>query len=157
MATKRAASETGGRGRARRAVRAALPAYHPKPEKRSGGRSLPTPAHVRVTGVDLSADDREYIRRKLGMKLGKFALSIERVTVRLRDVNGPRGGVDHQCRVKVVLSGLPSVVVEVRNESMQGAIDAAMTAAARSVRKALQRRQTKPLERVRRAPPASAG
>ena len=147
------------RAPANRTKREPMTAQLPRATKRVIGRTEAphVPANIRTMNVDLDEETRAYIRRKLGMKLGKFALSIERVTVRLRDVNGPRGGVDHQCRVKIVLSGLPSVVVEVRNESMQGAIDAAMTAAARSVRKALQRRQTKPLERVRRAPPASAG
>jgi hypothetical protein len=37
------------------------------------------------------------------MKLGKSATSIERVSVRLTDVNGPRGGVDQRCRIKVVI------------------------------------------------------
>ena len=52
------------------------------------------------------------------MKLGKFATSIERVSVRVTDTNGPRGGVDQVCNVKVVLSGLPSVVVERRNAAL---------------------------------------
>ena len=66
---------------------------------------------MRVIGVDLDDDDQAFVRRKLGMKLGKFATSIERITVRVTDSNGPRGGVDQVCNVKVVLSGLPSVVV----------------------------------------------
>jgi hypothetical protein len=65
-----------------------------------------------MIGVELDEDNRALIRRKLGMKLGKFAASIERITVRVTDANGPRGGVDHVCNVKVVLSGLPSVVVD---------------------------------------------
>jgi hypothetical protein len=51
-------------------------------------------------------DDRDNIARKLGMKLGKFASSIERVTVRLSDANGPKGGRDQISQIKVVLSGL---------------------------------------------------
>jgi ribosome-associated translation inhibitor RaiA len=99
--------------------------------------------------VDVSDDTRDSLRRNLGMNLGKFAHSIERVRVRLRDVNGPRGGNDHQCRVKVVLSGLPSVVVDVRKASMQTAIDEAISAATHSVRRSLQRRRTTPLRRAR--------
>lgn len=138
--------------------RETMPARVPRATKRTAGRTATplVPANIRTKDVELDEDTRAYIRRKLGMKLGKFALSIERVTVRVRDVNGPRGGVDHQCQVKVVLSGLPSVVAEVQDASMQSAIDAAMTAAARSVRKSLQRRQTTPLTRARRAQSASA-
>jgi hypothetical protein len=47
------------------------------------------------------------------MKLSKFASSIERITVRLPDTNGPKGSWDQRCQIKLVLSGLPSVVVNV--------------------------------------------
>ena len=106
--------------------RAVLPPWVSRPLKRSGGRASPIPAHVRETGVALSDDERTDITRRLGMTLGKFAWSIERVTVRARDVNGPRGGVDQECTVKVVLSGLPSVVVKRRHALLQAAIDEAL-------------------------------
>jgi hypothetical protein len=75
------------------AHRAPLPGLVPRPVKRASGRTETsrTPAHVRVIGVELSDDNRALIRRRLGMKLGKFATSIERVTVRVCDTNGPRG------------------------------------------------------------------
>lgn len=128
-----------------------MAAQLPRATKRAIGRTEApfVPVNVRATDVDVSDETRAYIRRKLGTKLGKFALSIERVSVRLRDVNGPRGGIDHQCRVKVVLSGLPSVVVDVRNASVQVSIDEAISAATRSVRRSLQRRRTTPLRRAR--------
>lgn len=139
-----AAGRRGGQARPA-AKRAALPAYHPKPEKRAGGRALPSPAHVRVLGVDLTDGDRDYIRRKLGTKLAKFGTSIERVTVRMTDANGPRGGVDQVCQLKVVLIGLPSIVVERRDVRVQAAFDASLDAAVRAVRKAISRRRTKPI------------
>ena len=92
------------------AQRAPMPAWIPRPVKRESGRTDPlrTPAHVRLIGVDVDDDEQAYVRRKLGMKLGKFATSIERISVRVTDMNGPRGGVDQLCNVKVVLIGLPS-------------------------------------------------
>jgi ribosome-associated translation inhibitor RaiA len=125
--------------------RAVLPASVSRPFKRSGGRAAPVPAHVRVTGVALSDDDHADIRRKLGMKLGNFSWSIERITVRARDANGPRGGVDQECTVKVVLSGLPSVIVRRRHAAMHIAIDEALDAVARAVRRSVGRRRMKPL------------
>ena len=98
-------------------------------------------------GVALDEQDRELIRQKLGAKLGKFAASIERVTVRMSDANGPRGGIDHVCHVKVVLSGLPSVVVERRDASPYAVIDLALRATEQAVRRSLSRRRMKPLHR----------
>jgi ribosome-associated translation inhibitor RaiA len=122
-----------------------LPGWRPKGSKRErGGADARSPvAHIRAFGVELDPDDRGYIRRKLGMKLGKLASSIERISVRVEDVNGPRGGVDHACRVKVVLSGLPSVVVVEQDASLAAAIDRALGGAERAVRRAVQRRRTK--------------
>jgi CBS domain-containing protein len=125
-------------------ARAPLPGWTPRASKRELGQAQPVPAHIRAEGVKLSPADRAYLRRRLGMKFGKFSLSIERVTVRVRDVNGPRGGVDKVCRIKVVLPGLPSVVYESRGASHRVAINRALDGAERAVRRALGRRRTKP-------------
>ena len=60
---------------------------------------------MRLLGVEIDDDEQAYVRRKLGIKLGKFATSIERISVRVTDMNGPRGGVDQVCNIKVVLAG----------------------------------------------------
>ena len=101
------------------------------------------PAHIRAVDTSIEAEDRAELRHKLGAKLGKFAPAIERVSVRIKDVNGPRGGVDKVCRIKVVLSGLPSVVVEQQHASLQLAIDGALRRTERAVRQSVQRRRTK--------------
>jgi hypothetical protein len=62
--------------------------------------------------VDLASGFEDRIRRELARKLGRSAPLVERGTVRFEDVNGPRGGVDTRCRIKLVMSGRPSVQVE---------------------------------------------
>ena len=64
-----------------------------------GAKSL-TPPNIRVHAVALDDEDREYIRRRVRRLFSKYAGVAERVTVRVRDVNGPRGGADIVCRVK---------------------------------------------------------
>jgi hypothetical protein len=129
--------------------RSPLPEALPRPVKRLTDRESPwrVIAHVRVIGASLTDDQRAQARRKLGMKLGKFASAIERVSVRVTDVNGPRGGVDQLCRIKVVVSGLPSVVVERRHASADAAIDMGVRAAEEALRRVLGRRRKKPLHR----------
>jgi ribosome-associated translation inhibitor RaiA len=103
------------------------------------------PIHIRADATGFGPVARDYVRRKLGTKLEKFSSSIERVSVRVEDVNGPRGGVDQACRVKVVLTGLPSVVFESRDASLNAAVDGALSGVQRAVRRATQRRRMKPL------------
>jgi hypothetical protein len=137
------------RGRSRRA---SFPGWIPRPLKRQSGRGArEIPANLRTSGVSLSKESRALIRRRLRRRLGKYARSIERVSVRVTDVNGPRGGVDRRCRVKVVLSGLPSVVVEGQSASLETAVQGALSGAERAVRRTLQRRRMKPItQKVRR-------
>jgi len=152
-AIRRATGPRRGRRPPRRAAqrRSALPGSLPRPVKVTRGRTfdISPPAHIRVIGTTLDQEHRDEVARKLGMKLGKFASSIERVSVRLFDANGPKGGVDQVCRIKVVLSGLPSVLVERRNSALSNAIDAAIRATALAVRRSVQRRRLKPLHRRR--------
>lgn len=127
--------------------RMALPASLPRPVKLTRNRrhGPSPPAHVRVIGGAIDDEDRGYISRTLGMKLGKFVSSIERITVRLSDTNGPKGGPDKRCQIKVVLSGLPSVVVNETDSTLPRTIDRAVDAAAHAVRRRVQRRRLKPL------------
>ena len=106
------------------------------------------PAHIRSMRDELGSHGQDYIRRKLAMRLGKFSDSIARVSLRTEDVNGPRGGIDCVCRIKVVLRGLPTVVYEYRDASLNAAIDGALAGVARAVRRAVQRRRMKPLRRI---------
>ena len=126
-------------------TRKPLVARVPRALKRAGNRTSKPgiPANIRVDGLTLDEADREYIRRRLGEKLGRYAKSVERVSVRLRDINGPRGGVDVRCRIKVVLSGLSSVLVENQAATFRPALTAALAGAERAVRRALQRTRTR--------------
>ena len=104
-------------------------------------------------GIYLNQNARTSIRRKLDRKFRKFARSIERTSVRLKDVNGPRGGVDHVRRIKVVLRNLPTVVYEKQDVSLDTAVGGAIAGAERAVRRTLQRARGKPIrKRPRMAP-----
>ena len=130
-----------------------FPGWVPRPLKRKFGRKdAPVPVHIRVLGADLNKDKRIYIRQKLSRKLGKFAYFIERVSVRVKDLNGPRGGIDQVCQIKVVLSDLPSVVFEAQDASLDTAIGKALAGTERAVRRSLKRRHTKPIKSVGRKP-----
>jgi hypothetical protein len=105
-----------------------------------------TPANLRIDGVVLDDEDRARIRRGARTRFARFGHVVERVTVRIRDVNGPRGGIDIECRIKVVLSRLPSVVVERRTNTLEASFRGALTAAARAVSQAVQRRRLRPIK-----------
>ncbi|KYF61822.1 hypothetical protein BE11_17080 [Sorangium cellulosum] len=112
-----------------------------RPIKRVSGRTPidGTPLAVRTTGLDIDADVRDYARARLGIRLGKFATEIQRVSVRLEDVNGPRGGVDTACRIKVVLNGLESVIAQEVAVGIREAIDRASHVVERAVGRAIRR------------------
>lgn len=114
-------------------------------EAQAAGRQIPV--HIRAAQGELTPVERDYVRRKLGIKLGKYERFIDRISVRLEDVNGPRGGVDQSCRIKVVLRALPSVVFESRDVALNAAVDAALTGVARTVRRTVQRKRMTPRRR----------
>ena len=99
---------------------------------------------IRTTGVELTREDRAYIKRRIEAKVRKFEQAVDEVSVRLSDVNGPKGGVDKVCRAKVLIPRLPSVLVERRDRSARAAVDGTMDATERAVRKILGRRRRAP-------------
>jgi ribosome-associated translation inhibitor RaiA len=99
--------------------------------------------YLEILGVNLALGDelRGHIERRLRSALGRFAARIDRLTVRLRDVNGPRGGVDKRCRIAATLIPRGLVIVEGQGDDPFALISRAAKRARRSVRRALGRRR----------------
>ena len=76
---------------------------------------------------------RGYVKRRLVFALSTRDDHIQRVKVRLSDINGPRGGEDKRCHIQVVLPHLPDVVIEDTEEDLYAAIDRAVDRAGRTV------------------------
>jgi len=70
----------------------------------------------------------------------KFGDNIISVELTAEDVNGPRGGIDKECRLLVRLKKMENVIVTVREESHSKAISRAIDRAQRSVTRKVQRR-----------------
>ena len=119
--------------------RVAFPAARLRAAKKSLGstETLNTPVNIRAMHTRLDDETKGYVRRSLARKLGKFAQHIERISVRYEDVNGPKGGRDKLCRIKVTLSGLEPVVVDESGEQFIDAYDVAVDNVQRAVRRHL--------------------
>ena len=100
-----------------------------KATKRNSGRTdaASTPIAIR-SKIKLPKGFEAVVRDRLDSHVGYAGTLIERGTVRFEDVNGPRGGVDTLCRVKLVLSGRPSIQVEKRGKNAEDALAATLPA-----------------------------
>jgi hypothetical protein len=123
-----------------------------------------TPLRIRLAKVDLPEDFGPDARALLGRRLGRFATHIERATVRIVDVSNQRGGASTVCRIKLTVSGRPSVLVEGRGPDAETAFARAAASIARAMERAVERARmptptpthpSPPRRRAPRSPPAS--
>ena len=126
--------------------KSAAPARASAAVRAGSGRSLPAkvPISIYAGRTRVGAEEKDYLRDKLARRLGKLATAVHRVSVRLKDVNGPRGGIDQRCRIKVTLRGRPTVVVESHQTSLRAAMDRAVAMAETAVRRAVPRGPSRP-------------
>src|SRR5688572_19150419 len=91
-----------------------------------------------TTAIERHVKDR--IRLALGV--AGVAAAVAGAMVRLRDINGDRGGVDKACRIVVWLRGRGAIVVEAVDRVLYAAIDAAAARLREAARRRLRRRRT---------------
>lgn len=85
---------------------------------------------------------RSHTEHRLRLALTCCYSHIQRIVIRLSDINGPRGGVDKHCHLQVVLAGLPDVVIEDTEADMYVAINRAIDRAGRTLVRRINRQQT---------------
>ncbi len=88
---------------------------------------------VHAQGFPLTEALAEHAERRLRFALKHAADRVQHVSVRLADVNGPRGGVDKKCSVHITLAGAPDIVTEDTEADMYIAINRAVDRVGRTV------------------------
>ena len=83
------------------------------------------PIDLRSSNVAISVALREHVARRLSFALGRFTHRVERVTVRIVDLNGPRGGPDKRCRIVAPLMPARNFLVEATDADAYAAVSQA--------------------------------
>jgi putative sigma-54 modulation protein len=98
---------------------------------------------VRFRHFEVSGGLREHVIRRIHFQLSRFGRQISSVTVRVGDVNGPRGGADKRCRVALRGPGLGSIAFEEQSGDACSAVEVALERAARSVGRELEKARSR--------------
>lgn len=106
--------------------------------------------HLYVRSKRLVVTDklREHIHDRLVFALGRFAHRIEDVTSSLADMNGPKGGIDKQCRLVVRLRPKGKVTIEESANDLYAAIGRAVDRVGQTVGRHLERRRDAKIKRT---------
>ena len=88
-------------------------------------------------GVEVSTELKEFIDRRIHFGLGRFKGKIKSLSVRLADINGPRGGIDKCCDIRVDAGLSQEVIVSERQETLFAAVALAMDRVERAVKRQL--------------------
>lgn len=96
---------------------------------------------IRGRGIEIDRRLRAHLERRLEFALGRFAPRLDRVEVRLSDVNGPRGGLDTRCAIRLVWRGGETALVEALQAGPFSAADEAVDRAREHVARRLDRQR----------------
>jgi putative sigma-54 modulation protein len=98
----------------------------------------------------ISSTFKDEMRAKISAVFARSQEKIRKIKVVFSDINGPKGGEDQQCRVQVVLFGLPTVNVVTTQENIHKALAKALSAAQVSLQRRFKKHQQ--FDRVPRGP-----
>jgi hypothetical protein len=99
-----------------------------------------TPLSVRPGSVEVAPELHGRIHRDLGRRIERYAQNVTQVTVRFDDINGPRGGIDIVCRVKLSVKGTGHIVAEAHGADAEEAFRIASTQAKTALGRVLERK-----------------
>lgn len=90
------------------------------------------------------------VARHARMALSRFDTSIQTVTIRITDINGPKGGVDIRCVVSMKLISTGEIIVQGKGENVFSALNQCLSRSARTISRSLERRRNTPIRMNRR-------
>ena len=112
--------------------------------------SVPFPVELHAPDFTFPADLSRYIRAKLAAKLARFGHRLLGVMVRVKDVNGPKGGEGIVCGMEALLAHMEPVNVEERGHDLRAALDISLERFEVAVQRHIDRARTLPRNRGRK-------
>jgi len=97
--------------------------------------------YIQARGFDLSAGLREHVERRIHFALDWANQHVRKVSIRLSDLNGPRGGEDKCCSIQVAVLGAADVLIEDIEPDLYVAIDRATDRAGRTLARQVARQR----------------
>ncbi len=110
---------------------------------------------VRFRALDASEPLREHLLRAVHFHLSRFGQELTSVSARIGDLNGPKGGIDKRCQLKLRGRRLGSIVVADVSADAYAAVDACAERAGRTVGRELERLRARDGSRPQRRAPLS--
>lgn len=96
---------------------------------------------LQTRGFPITLSLREFVTRRAAYSLGWADHQVAKITIRLSDINGPRGGDDKQCRIQVSIPRGVDVVISDVEPDLYTAISRATDRAARTLARQIERRR----------------
>lgn len=89
--------------------------------------------------LTISHLEKQDIAQKLKSSLAYCEPLVQSVLLILTDINGPKGGNDISCKIRLKLAGFPSILIQEKNESLRNAIDCAIKRTKQTVKRKIGR------------------
>lgn len=90
-------------------------------------------------GFETTTAIEKFIRDEVELKFGPFRDHIISIDVFMKDINGPKGGVDKQVVVKSRLRNRQRIALETTHENLYAALKLGLRKSKRAVRRSLRK------------------
>jgi ribosomal subunit interface protein len=96
---------------------------------------------IQSTPFNMTHSLRGYVEKKIRNSLGRRSEDVQRIHVRLSDINGPNGGVDKRCHIHLKVRNMADIVIEHTRDDLYDAIGIACVKAKSSLNRRLARQK----------------
>ena len=90
---------------------------------------------------DCSERQTDFIEVRANDSIERFEEHIDRCTVTIRDVNGPRRGIDMTCQISINMGSMGTVVVHTTADGVYRSLNRCLEQAVRGIQRRLTRRR----------------
>jgi putative sigma-54 modulation protein len=96
---------------------------------------------IRTQGFELTDGLREHAERRLSFALDWARHDVRKIILNFSDINGPRGGSDKRCQLRIPLPRIRDVIIEAIAPDIFQAVDRAIERASRTLARRISRQR----------------